>query len=40
MSTDFKLESIVENGCLIIRTSGYINNIGGGKNVKSFYEAF
>jgi len=40
MSTDFKLESFVKNGCLIIRTFGYINNVGGEEIVKCFNKAF
>ena len=40
MSTDFKLESLMQDDCLIIRTSGYINNIGGEEIVNSFNQAF
>lgn len=29
MQTDFNLTSELQGSCLIIRTSGYINNIGG-----------
>ncbi len=39
MSTDFKLESFVKDGCLIIRTFGYINNVGGKEIVKIFNNA-
>ena len=40
MSTEFKLESTVQDGRLIIRTFGYINNFGGEEIVKCFNEAF
>jgi anti-anti-sigma factor len=40
MNKDFSLESSVKSGCLVIRTSGYVNNIGGEKIVKCFNEAF
>ena len=40
MTTDFKLESSIENGCLVIRTFGYVNNVGGEEIVKCFSEAF
>lgn len=40
MSADFKLESRVQNNCLIIRTFGYVNNVGGEKIVECFNEAF
>ena len=40
MSTEFKLESLEKNGCLIIRTFGYINNLGGEEIVNSFNDAF
>lgn len=40
MSTDFKLESSIQNDCLVIRTSGYVNNVGGEEIVKAFNEAF
>ena len=40
MSTDFKLESSVQSDCLVIRTFGYINNVGGEDIVKCFNEAF
>ncbi len=40
MSTDFKLESIVRKDCLVIRTFGYVNNVGGEAIVEKFNEAF
>ena len=29
MSTDFNLSSEIKDNCLVIKTDGYINNIGG-----------
>ena len=40
MTIDFKLESSVRNDCLVIRTFGYINNVGGEEIVKRFNEAY
>ena len=40
MSTDFKLESSVQNDCLVIRTFGYINNVGGKEIAECFNDAY
>lgn len=40
MNKDFNLESSLQDDCLVIRTSGYVNNIGGEEIVKCFNEAF
>jgi anti-anti-sigma factor len=40
MNSDFRLESSVLNDCLVIRTFGYVNNVGGEEIVKCFNEAF
>ena len=36
MSTEFKIISEVKNNTLIIKTDGYINNIGGEKILQEF----
>lgn len=40
MNTEFKLESSVLKDCLVIRTFGYVNNVGGEEIVKCFDESF
>ena len=36
MSTDFNLNSQIQDGCLILTTAGYINNTGGEKIAQEF----
>ena len=36
MNTEFNLTSEVQKDCLVIKTSGYINNIGGEKIANEF----
>jgi len=40
MESEFKLASEVNNNCLIIHTSGYINNEGGEKIADVFHHHF
>ena len=40
MSTDFKLESFIQDDFLVIKTFGYINNEGGEQIMKCFNESF
>ncbi len=36
MVSEFKLNTEVKNDCVVINTSGYINNLGGQKIVDEF----
>lgn len=38
MVTDFKLEAEQKDNCLVMKTFGYINNVGGQKIVDEFYK--
>ncbi|MFA6597469.1 MAG: STAS domain-containing protein [Ignavibacteriaceae bacterium] len=38
MSSEFTLESEIKNNCVVIITTGYINNVGGQKIVDEFYK--
>lgn len=38
MSSEFNLVTETKNNCVVINTTGYINNIGGQKIVDEFYK--
>ena len=38
MSSEFNLITETKNNCVVINTTGYINNIGGQKIVDEFYK--
>lgn len=38
MSSEFNLLTETKNNCVVINTTGYINNIGGQKIVDEFYK--
>lgn len=40
MEQSFTLTSEIKNGCLVISTSGYVNNVGGEAIAKEFGEHF
>lgn len=40
MNNDFSLKSEILNNCLVIKTSGYVNNVGGETIVKEFEKYF
>ena len=38
MSSEFNLAAETKDNCVVINTSGYINNVGGQKIVEEFYK--
>ena len=40
MSSEFNLVSETRDNCLLVNTSGYINNVGGQKIIDEFYMHF
>ena len=36
MDAEFKLQSKLENDCLVLKTFGYVNNVGGEQIAKEF----
>lgn len=38
MSSEFNLVAETKNNCVVINTTGYINNVGGQKIVDEFYK--